>query len=240
MKTGALSSGLSTSGTSVIFASNSLETLSIGDLLQIDDEILYITDVPSQSVITVSRAAFNTTLALHLTTTNIYKYDIGEGRTLTSRTFEYNADTNDNVFDLGRPLDLDIDGNKFLHGDLSWVGGGVRHYDHWSIRVGQLLRMDSHSLTGDSVHETSGHVVTRLNVADLASTTFSELVYAHRRLTEADETVGHGAEDDDALVLGLRSVAAQVIYHFQAYLYLVSSSGASSDDDDGGASGTTI
>ena len=240
---GTVGTALSASVQVLSLAADATQTLSMGDLLRIDDEVVLVTAVSNQSTFTVSREAWGTDDTSHTVGTTVSLLQPGAGRVINDLTFLQDDDTNDNVFDLGRPL-VDDDDDRDLHLELSWISTGVRVFDAFNVRVGQLRRLASHPLTGSSLHETLGHVVTRSNQDDLSGGTFMEIVYAHRRLTATDEALGHGTADDDAIVVALKSGAnTPPLTHVQAYIYLSPTGGGISGvtiEDGGTEEGTDI
>ena len=210
-------------------------TVVIGDFLQLNDEIALVTLVSNnQRTFTVTRGVFGTDAATHADATSVSLLQIGAGRNINIQTWVYDSSTNQNVFDLGRGL-TDDDDDGILNADLSWISASIRHYDHWDIGVRQLRRMQSHALEGDSLHETSGHVVTRSNNTGLVGAAIMEFVYAHRRLTAQDETDGLGIEGNDALVVAIRSAnQAVTLTNVQMHIY-ISNEGAGGGQQSPGA-----
>ena len=238
---GRLNAGLGATLTQISLASPASPNIETGDFLQIEDEILRVGTITSQSQFTVIREAFGTEGDSYVQNTEVFLLDIGEGRNLALRTFLWNSISNNNIFDFGREL-TDSDDNKFLHVETSWVTNLVRHYDHFSIRIGQFRRMQSHPANGESIHETAGQVISRVNETDLSGSNFSEFVYAHRRLTSNDSSLGIGDAGNDALILSIRTSASDTIAleRVQLFAYLenpsagatIISAGSGGDDDD--------
>ena len=221
-----LAAAVSDSATTFSLDAASSETLELGDFLLVEDEIVRITTLTSQTSVIVSRAEWDTTAVLHAITTPVGFLPYNVGRVIDERTWVWDADTNQNVFDLGRALDPEADGTKTLDVDASWYDrqSKIRHIDHFEIGVAQLLRTRDHPLTGDSLHDTAGHVISRTGQGTLSGGNLMEFIYTHRRLTAADETAGRGTEGHDALVVALRGPGSiQPIYLYQAHIYLVGS-----------------
>ena len=163
----------------------------------------------------------------HANGTSVDYAGIKRGRRITARTWDFNATTHENVFDLGRELTHDADDGKTLNLDTSYIASGIRHYDHWDIPVEQYLRMRDFAPEGTLLNETAGHVVTRSGSTNLLSASLMEFIYAHHTLTAQNEIDGLGMEGDSALLLAIRGGSGiAALNSFQADIYLTPTDGA--------------
>ena len=198
-------------------------TIEVGDLLQIDSEIMLVTAVSSTSY-TVIRGVYNTSAGgSYLSSADVSRLNLNSGRNLSTRTWVYDADTNENVFDMGLAFVEDDDAaNICLNMRYLNFPGGVYLHESRIEAVALLRDLPSLPLTGFSMHGSTAEYIPRTSTNSLLG--WGEMIFAirRRRLTAADETAGLGTEGNDALVVGLGSTQEGQLRHFQMQIVMVS------------------
>ena len=196
-------------------------TIEVGDLLQIDSEIMLVTDVSSTSYTTI-RGVYNTSPDSHISTFTVSRLNLSSGRVISTQTWVTDDDTNQNVFDLGRVL---VEGYDDLQVCLNMrylnFPGGVYLHESRTESVALLRNLPSLPITGFSMHGSTAEYIPRTSTNTLLG--WGEMIFAirRRRLTAADETAVLGTEGNDALVIGLGSTQEGQLRHFQIQVMLI-------------------
>ena len=224
---GVTGSELLANGSDVAVTLASGQTIAVGDFLQIDDEVLRVTVIIGMGSYTVTRGVFGTDgLVSHAINTAVTKLPRAEGRTIAPLTWVYDVVTNNNIFDMGRPL-LPADDNKDIKLEFRYysLASGVRLLETKSEGVFAYRRALEHPLTGQSLHEALSEYIPRQNIGAL--NTFGALNFAigHRTLTAQDETDGLGTEGNSALVIGLGSSEPGSLIRFEMRITLTGGGG---------------